>query len=187
MSTVFADELRELKQNWFWFLLLGVVMILGGCLAIAAPYVATLTFVKVLGVVLLVSGVVELVSSFWTQCWRGFLLHVLAGILYVVLGLLFLARPLAGAEVLTLLLAGMFLVGGGFRIAGAVMMRFHNWGWVLLNGVITFVLGLLIWAQWPLSGLWVLGLFIGIDLLFLGLSWVMMALTVRGVPDRPTV
>jgi uncharacterized membrane protein HdeD (DUF308 family) len=75
------------------------------------------------------------------------------------------------------------MLGGLFRILTAVAARFHHWVWVLLNGVISLVLGLMIWRQWPVSGLWVIGLFIGIDMIFYGWSLIMLALAVRGLPQ----
>ena len=85
----------------------------------------------------------------------------------------------------TLMLAAAFVVGGVFRIVTAVSHRFHGWVWVLINGVITLVLGILIWQDWPASAIWVIGLFVGIDMVFAGMSWVMTALTVRGVIRDP--
>ena len=86
------------------------------------------------------------------------------------------------AEVLTLILAVAFLVGGSVRIVVVLTERFSAWPWVLLNGVVTLLLGILIWRQWPESSLWVIGLFVGIDLIFNGWSWVMLALAVRAIP-----
>ena len=83
---------------------------------------------------------------------------------------------------LTFLIAACLLVGGILRIGLSVAERFAGWGWVLLNGVISVVLGVGIWGQWPLSGLWVIGLFVGVEMLFSGLSWVMLGLAVRSTP-----
>ena len=90
-----------------------------------------------------------------------------------------LGNPAAGATVLTLLIALFFLIAGAFRIIVALTMRFPEWHWLLLNGAITLLLGLLIWKQWPSSALWVIGLFIGIELIFTGSAWVMLSLAAR--------
>jgi len=97
-------------------------------------------------------------------------------------------HPQAAAITATgwLVLAAAFMVGGLFRIVSAAADRFHGWGWVLLNGVITLVLGVMIWREWPESALRVIGLFVGIDMLFAGWSWIMMALAVRSVPAQPS-
>ena len=90
-----------------------------------------------------------------------------------------LRDPVLAAEALTLMLAAAFLVGGVFRIVAAVAERFPGWGWVLCNGILSVVLGLLIWQEWPWSGLWVLGLFVGIDLIVNGTIWSIVAFSVR--------
>ena len=103
-----------------------------------------------------------------------------AAILFGVLALIFLTRPMITAEVLTLVMALFFLVGGLFQIVGSAVLQFSGWGWHLIDGLITIVLGTLILAQWPASGLWVIGLFIGIDLIFYGLAWIAIAFGLRG-------
>ncbi len=110
------------------------------------------------------------------------MLSLLAGILYVVVGGMMVARPFVGAEALTLLVGSFFLVGGIFRVVAAMTLRLHHWGWILLNGVITALLGLLVLAEWPGSGLFVIGLFLGIDMLFNGWTWVMLSLGLRSLP-----
>jgi uncharacterized membrane protein HdeD (DUF308 family) len=186
LSNVLAYELEGLRKNWFWLLVLGIVLVVVGLMAIGSSFIATLTTVLVLGILFLVGGVVEIVTAFWAHCWRGFWLQLLAGILYAVLGFLFVQHPLATAAGFTLVLAAAFMVGGLFRIISALVDHFHGWGWVLLNGVVTLVLGILIWRQWPDSALYVIGLFVGIDMVFAGWSWIMMALAVRTVPTRPS-
>ena len=89
------------------------------------------------------------------------------------------------AAALTLLVAVSLLVGGVFRIALSVSQRFDDWSLVFLNGVVSVMLGAAIWRHWPFSGFWVIGLFLGIEMLFGGLSWVMLALRVRVEPKAP--
>ena len=173
-----------LRKNWGWLLVLGILLIVVGLLAMSSTFLATLATVVTMGTFLLIAGGVEVASAIWARCWRGFWIHLLAGILYAVLGFLFLQRPLESAAAFTLMLAAGFLVGGLFRIVLALFERFHGRWWVLLNGVVTVILGVLIWREWPESALWVIGLFVGIDLLFAGLSWVMLALALRGMPAK---
>jgi uncharacterized membrane protein HdeD (DUF308 family) len=112
------------------------------------------------------------------------LLHLLVGVLYVLVGFIIIDQPLNAAIELTLLIAIFLMVSGIFRVVFAVAERFAGSGWVLLNGVVTFVLGLLIYKQWPASGLWVIGLFIGIDLIFNGWAWVALALGLRQMTEK---
>jgi uncharacterized membrane protein HdeD (DUF308 family) len=186
LSNVLAHELEGLRKAWGWLLVLGILLTIVGFMAIGSAFVATLTTVIVIGILLMVGGVVDILSAFWAHCWRGFWLHLLAGILYLVLGFLLVQRPVAAAAGFTLVLAAAFMVGGLFRIVSALVDRFPGWGWVLLNGVVTLVLGVMIWRDWPDSGLWVIGLFVGIDMVFAGWSWIMMALAVHSMPAQST-
>jgi uncharacterized membrane protein HdeD (DUF308 family) len=110
---------------------------------------------------------------------RGFALHLLSAVLYLIVGLFMLEDPVRAAAVLTLLLSASFLVGGVLRLVFSLVVRFPSWPWVFLNGLVDLVLGTLIWREWPGSSLWVIGLFVGIELLFHGWSWMILALTVR--------
>jgi uncharacterized membrane protein HdeD (DUF308 family) len=93
-------------------------------------------------------------------------------------------HPLAAAAFFTLMLAAAFFVGGLFRIVVALSERFYGWGWVLLNGVVTLILGVMIWRRWPDTAFWVIGLFVGIDMLFAGWSLVITALAVRSAAKQ---
>src|SRR5262249_3019576 len=177
-------EMACLRRSRFWLLVLGALPIVVGMVAISASFIATLATVVVLGFLLMIGGAVEIVDAFLGRGWRGFWMHLLAGILYLVLGFLMVQRPLAAAAFFTLMLAPAFFIGRLFRIILALSERFHGWGWVLLNGIITLVLGILIWREWPEAAYWVIGLFVGIDMLLDGWSLVITVLTVRGVAAK---
>jgi uncharacterized membrane protein HdeD (DUF308 family) len=168
-----------LRKSSFGLLVLGVLLIVVGLVAISASFIATLATVVILAILLMIGGIVEIVDAFLGRGWRGFWLHLLFGILYLVMGFIMVQRPLAAAAIFTLVLAAFLLVGGIFRIIVSLMERFHGWTWVLLNGIITFILGFLIWQEWPEAAYWVIGLFVGIDMLFDGWSLVITALTIR--------
>jgi uncharacterized membrane protein HdeD (DUF308 family) len=178
-----AEELQSLRRNWFWFLVLGIVLIVAGFVAIAYPFAATITTVQVFGFLLLFSGVVEIVSGIWTRRWRGFFVHLLCGLLYLFAGLVFVERPIGMGFVLTLMLAVFFFAGGIVRIVVAVAERFSGWGWTLLSGVISIVLAIIIWQDIFESGLFVIGTLVGIDLIFNGWSWVMLGLGAKSIPE----
>jgi uncharacterized membrane protein HdeD (DUF308 family) len=178
---VLRHELEAIRAHWVWFVTLGIVLIVVGTTAVAMPFVASLATAVAFGVLLLIGGAAQLAGAFWTRDWSGFLLSLLMGVLYSVLGLFFLRDPGDALLTMTLLLACALMVGGLFRIIGSVMYRFPHWGWVLVGGIINLVLGIMIWQQWPVSGLWVIGLFVGIDLIFTGWTWVMLALAVKKV------
>jgi uncharacterized membrane protein HdeD (DUF308 family) len=172
--------MEALSRNWGWLLAFGILMIILGLFAIGAPVMATIAFQVVLGWLLVIGGIAEAIHAFMAQSWRGFLFELLSAILYVVVGVLLLINPVLGAAALTLLLAVFLVVEGIFKIIMALRVRDHRgWGWLLASGVLSLILGAMIWAQWPASGLWVIGLLVGIQLLFTGWSLVMLALAAR--------
>jgi uncharacterized membrane protein HdeD (DUF308 family) len=168
-----------LRGCWGWFLALGIALILLGIAAIGAQFVATLTSIVLFGSLLLAGGVVQIVNAVLARGWRAFFVYLLVGLLHVIVGGLMIERPDRAAEALTLMLAVAFLAGGAFRILYVLFERVAGWPWMLLNGIVTLLLGIAIWRQWPGSSAWVIGLFVGIDLVFNGWSWVMLALTVK--------
>jgi uncharacterized membrane protein HdeD (DUF308 family) len=174
--------LQELRRSWGLFLGLGVLLELLGIIGILATWLYTLASVIFIGWLLIASGVIHLIQTFRTRGWEGRSLHLLLGILQGAVGVLLLLHPLAGAASLTLMLAALFIVGGLFRIFAAISARFHSWGWQVLNGLITFVLGVIIAAGWPATSLWTIGLFVGVDLVFAGVTFIMLAMEVQRLP-----
>jgi uncharacterized membrane protein HdeD (DUF308 family) len=173
------EEYLRLRKLWVCFVSLGIVLMVVGALAIGAAFITTLTSVVVFGILLLSGGVVQLVNAFLARTWKGFFIHLLAGLLYLVVGGLMVEHPVQAAEGLTLMLAAAFLLGGAMRVIYTLMQPFAGRGWVIMNGFISVLLGISIWRQWPESSLWVIGLFIGIDLVFNGWLWVMLGLMVK--------
>jgi len=172
--------MEALSRNWGWLLALGILMVLLGGFAIAAPAVATIAVQIMLGWLLVIGGIAEGIHAFMAQGWRGFLFELLSAILYLAVGVLLLVNPVAGALALTVVLAVFLVVEGIFKIIMAMRVRDHSgWGWLLASGILSLILGVLIWAEWPYSGLWVIGLLVGIQLLFTGWSLVMLALAAR--------
>jgi len=172
-------ERVHLRRVWWLFFIMGLVSIVVGFLAISSTFIATLASVIVFGVLLLIAGFAEVVHAIMVRNWRGFALHLLTAALYLIVGLFMLEEPDQGAKVLTLLIGAAFLVGGVLRIVFALVQRFHSWPWVVLHGVVDLFLGGIILSGWPESSPWVIGLLLGIDLIFHGMSWVILALTVR--------
>ena len=176
-------ELAHMQKDWWYFLLLGVLTVTLGVGALAFSQFVSVAYVFVLGVLLGIAGVAQIISSFWSGKWSGFFLHVLVGIFYIVVGLLIIESPAESTVALTLLIAAFLLVIGAFRIVASLTLRFADWGWALLSGFISLLLGLVIFRAaraWDAETvLMVIGLFIGIELLFNGWAWIMMALALR--------
>ena len=159
-----------------WFLFLGVVYVFAGMLAVISPIVVTLFSVVFFGALLLVAGIAALIHSFWTRGWEGFAVQLLAGVLASVMGFLLIADAESGAAAITLILGSYFLVSGLFRLGfGITHPRLHHRGALMLSGAVTLLLGILITVHWPNSALWVIGTFIGIDLIFYGFSLITLA------------
>ncbi len=176
-----ASELKAMSEHWLLFLVLGISMVVVGTIAIGWSCLATVTVAAtmLLGFLMLGAGVAEVVTSFQAGRWSATLLHVVVGLLYGVVGLMIIDEPERSAVQLTLIIAIFLMVSGLFRIAFALVERFNGRGWVLLNGAITTLLGMMIYKQWPESSLWVIGLFVGIELIFNGWTWIMIALGLR--------
>jgi uncharacterized membrane protein HdeD (DUF308 family) len=186
LEGMLTEEASSVRKSWGWFLALGIVQIVAGMLAVSFAFSATVASVVTLGVLLLVAGGAQVGAAIWARDWSGFFLFLLVGVLYAVAGLFTLQQPVLAAESVTLMLAAAFVVGGVFRIIVALVERFPSWGWVLANGAIAVLLGIAIWQQWPASGLWVIGMLVGIDLIVNGVTWSALAVVVRNGLARLT-
>jgi uncharacterized membrane protein HdeD (DUF308 family) len=174
-----AEPLHTLQKSWIWFVLLGIALVIVGFVAVGSAVLATLATTVFLGFLLLFGGGIEIASAFLSGRWRAFFTHLLVGILYVILGIFMIEKPLTAAAGLTLLVGAAFLVGGVFRIVLAFTQNFQYRFLVLLNGAVMTVLGFLIWRGWPEDTLWIIGLFVGIELIFDGAMWIAFGLGVR--------
>lgn len=179
---IFHAGLHELRRNWGWLLLWGIVLIVLGTIALVDSVYVTVVSMLLFGWVLLIAGVVEAVQAIGHRKASHLFLHSMNAVLGIVVGIMLLRNSLVGALVVTLLLSVYFVVAGIFRIVSALAVRVPCRGWALTNGIVTLILGILVWARWPISGLWVIGVFIGIDLVLLGWSQVALALAVRRIP-----
>lgn len=179
--------IESLRQRWGWLLTLGLAMVVVGAAAVIITPAATLATVLVLGWLLICSGIVESIYFFQARNWEGMFLHLIGGILGIVIGLIVVTHPVAGALVWTLLFASFLTVVGIFRLVAAVRMRFPKWGWTVFDSFITEVLGLLLWADWPSSALWFLGFAVGLSLLLRGWSYIVFALAIRALPASAQV
>jgi uncharacterized membrane protein HdeD (DUF308 family) len=183
---LYAMGAEELRHNWGWFVALGMILLLLGLGCIAEAVLATIFWVEFFAAVLCVSGVLSIPHAFLRRRWGGFFLELLTGLLYLVVGFAILRHPVIGAmvaaQLATLLISLLLVIGGAFRLAVGIMAPLQHRIWVILNGLVTLALGLMIWNQWPWSGTWLIGLFIGIDLFFNGWSLIMLGLVARKIP-----
>ena len=159
----------------------GIVMMVLGFLAVAEPNVATFAVSIFVGWLFFIGGIFRALSVWQSRALPGFAWSLLTALLAIVFGLILIFRPLAGALTLTMVLVAFFILEGITGIVLAVQHRGHlrSWGWVLFSGIVDLLLALLIWDGWPSSADWAIGLLVGINMLFFGLSLVMTALTAR--------
>jgi uncharacterized membrane protein HdeD (DUF308 family) len=175
-----AQELAPLRAKSGWIIALGVVYSIAGFIALGSVAMATVATVFIVGIMMLLAGVAEIISAFQVKSWGKFVLWILLGILYVVAGFATFENPLLAAAILTLVLGVALIVSGIMRIVLAFgMKQGMPWMWIVLSGVITFLLGAIILAHWPVSSVYVLGLFLGIDLVFAGAGWIGLGLGLR--------
>jgi uncharacterized membrane protein HdeD (DUF308 family) len=186
MSTVpqlespLRQELQHIRDQWLLLLILGIVLVITGTAAIICSFIAALATAVFFGTLIFAGGVIQIVNAVTCRNWRGFIVYLLGGILYGVVGMIMMTHPVGTVLTLTLMLAAVFMIGGIIRIVVSAIERFHGWGWVMVNGFISLFLGVYIWRHFPESAFWVIGLFVGIDLIFAGWSWIWLAIGVRG-------
>jgi uncharacterized membrane protein HdeD (DUF308 family) len=176
-----ADGLKALRAKWGWIVALGIVFLIAGVVALGSVVAATASAVMIVGIMMLLGGVMEIIAAFSVKSWGKFLFWLLLGALYVAAGVIAIMNPFAAATILTLMLGVALMVGGILRIFLAFHMKSAGapWGWVAFSGVITLALGGMIIAQWPASSFFVLGIFLGIDLIFIGSGWITMGLALK--------
>jgi len=170
-----------IHAHWKLVLAQGILLMVFGLLAVAMPNIATLAVEIFVGWLFFIAGIFRAVSVWHARQMPGFGWSMLSALLAVLLGLILIARPLAGVLTLTMVLIAFFVLEGITAIVVAVQHREHlrSWGWVLFSGIVDLLLAYLIWAGWPNSTDWAIGLLVGINMVFLGLSLLMTALAAR--------
>ncbi len=180
-ATVQGAFSAEVQKHWGWLLALGIISILLGTLGFYMTFALTLASVLFFGVLILAAGLFQLVHAFTCKGWKSVLWHVLIALLYIAAGVDIIMDPARASVILTLVLAGILIAVGLVRIIMAFQLRpaAAGWFWVALSGLVSIVLGGMILGQWPESGMWVIGLFVAIELIFNGWSYLFMALDAR--------
>ena len=166
----------EMIQHWGWFLAFGIVLLLLGIAASVRSVASTVVSMVFFGWLLVFASLIEFVDAFMVGKWAGFFLHLLVAILFAVTGLVMLTKPVISAEGATFVVSMFFLIGGLYQVVAALVTHLQGWGWQAAGGLVASALGFLLLAQWPVSGLYAIGLFVGIDLIIHGSNWVALAL-----------
>lgn len=176
-----GDSLAQsLKANRGWLLVLGVVYVILGWVAIGYPMAATIAVEMVLGYMLLAAGIIAVIGSFFTGNWKNLILILLSGILYLFVGFFLVTNMKEGVITLTLLLAAFLLVEGIFKIIHAFQIQTaQNWTWILVSGIASVILAVMIWAEFPQSSVFIIGLLVGIYFLINGFSLIMFSFALK--------
>ncbi len=171
----------EVRKNRGWLMFMGIVMVILGVIGLSMEVSLTVVSVLYFGFLVVFGGVVMLIDAFRAGEWASKLWHVLIALVYIAAGIVMITNPAASAVWITLFLASFFVITGVFRliIGFQARGRVDNWGWIVFAGVISMLLGLVIFAQWPVSGLWVIGMFVAIELILQGFSMISIARAVR--------
>lgn len=171
----------NVKKSTGWVIVLSIILMLFGVLAILMPGIASAFFTSVMGWIALISGVVMIVESFQSKPVRGFWLNLVVGVFYAVAGIYILFNLGAALLALTLAFGTLFIIEGIFTIIMAFTNRAgHKMSWlVAFNGIITLILGIMVLNRFPVSAIWLIGLYVGISLLMSGISLLAAALAVR--------
>jgi uncharacterized membrane protein HdeD (DUF308 family) len=163
---------------------LGVLLMVFGMFAVASPFLAAVAVNAVIGWMIVLAGIVHLTLAFRVHGAGSMIWKLLVGVAYLCFGMYVILHPVLGVISLTLLLASLFLVEGILDIVLYVKMRpLHGSNWMLIDGVITLLLGLMIYMQWPSSAVWTIGTLVGISMIFSGVARIMMSLAARKTTD----
>lgn len=179
MSMRLEVDGKDQSGNWWRFALLGAGLLLLGLFVLGHLTAATIASAIVFGAALLIGGAIQIWQAFSTREWGGFLLNLALGLLYLIFGLVLIANPVAASFALTLVFAAFLIASGVVRF----VLAWRYWqilGWLLvLSGAVAILAGGVILSGWPTSGLWVLGLILGIDFVMHGVWWIVFAFALR--------
>jgi uncharacterized membrane protein HdeD (DUF308 family) len=181
-STLATNPFNLVKLGSTWSIVLGVLFVAFGVFAIAEPFVAAIALNTLIAWLLILVGIVHLMAAFQGHTGTSIAWKVLIGVAYIVFGGYLLLHPVIGVTSLTLLLAVLFLVEGVFSIILWWQNRSaRGASWILLDAVVTLLLGGLIYAHWPSSSVWAIGTLVGVSMIMSGMSRIMMSLAARKV------
>lgn len=169
LFTLYHQQRGSIQKKWGWLFCFGLLLTLLGTTLILEASLATDFSIVLFGSLLVTIGLIQLAQALLTYSWNALFISLLMAILYVVAGTLCIFQPTLGTFDLTLLISALCVIGGLFRILASLIIRFERWKLVLTNGVVSCLVGALIYSEWPLSSLWTIGILVGLDILFSGI------------------
>ena len=175
-TDLMQGNLLPLKRNATWFLFFGTLITLLGVAGLGMVVSLTLAPMVYFGILLLVRGGVELVAAHRSRDWGGFFFHLISASIGAVAGLVIVTGPGRAAESITLFLGALFMVEGMMVIFAGLIYRFPSWGWTMANGFLTFILGLMLWQEFPTSGNTFIGTLISLEIIITGVSYIALGI-----------
>ena len=163
----------------------GIAVLILGLLAIAMPFIMGVAVTVIIGVILIAAGVAELVYTFKSRSFGEGFFRFLFGLLAILAGLSLVSQPNAGLATITLFLAIWFFVDGIITLIQGFRWRpFDGWGWMVFSGIVSIILGVMIWRQFPVSAVWLVGVLVGIRLIFAGWTMIMLGNVGEAIADE---
>lgn len=179
------QDFSSLRPKWGWLLALGIILVLMGFIGLGMVAGLTVMSMFFFGALLIVGGIAHLFYVFKDRTWKGSIWHAVVAIFYILAGCMIIYDPIFASTIITAFLAGVFIVIGITRLIMAYNLRKSSgWGWILVAGLAALALGIIILYQWPISALWFIGLFIAIELIMTGWSYIFISLAVRNRTPR---
>jgi len=173
-------KMEGIREFWKTYLFEGIILVILGVLALAAPTFITLSINYLLGFLLIIGGIAQGYRAIVARVAPGYGVTLVASIVSIVAGILLVTHPWIGALTITMLLALFFFFEGISKVIYAIEYRqTARWGLILFSGFVSLLLAGLIWSQWPISGTWVLGVYVGVYLLMIGFSLIFLALDIK--------
>jgi len=175
-----GEQVQRLQSSWIWLAILGAIALIGGILALVNPFAATFAAVLLAGWTFILFGILQIIQAFSIRGWPGFLWALLIGVLTTVVGVSILSNPFAGAISLTMLVAVLFLVLGAVKVMYGFSLRpVSGWGFAVLSGVISILLAILIFSNFPAAATTILGILLAVELLSNGIFMLLVAFGLR--------
>jgi uncharacterized membrane protein HdeD (DUF308 family) len=178
--------LGDLQHKWGWLLALGILFVVLGTIGLGMTFALTMASMLFFGFLMLFGGAFQFMHSFQCKGWKSIALHILVAGAYLFGGIVIITNPMLASMLITGILGTIFLVVGSMRVVMAVQLRSVKGWWLpLITGIATLIFGAMILTSWPMSGLWIIGLLIAIDLIIHGWGFVALALTVKNSEATP--
>lgn len=167
----------EIRRNWGWLLFMGISLIILGAIGLYMTGAMTMVSILYLGIIVVIGGMLMLIDALKAAGWKAIIWEVLIAITYLAAGIIMIINPAESAIWFTMFIGAFLAISGVFRVIMGFIIRndVKGWSWTVIGGVASIVLAAIIFAEWPISGLWVIGMFVAIEMITQGVSMITIA------------